>query len=243
MSQEREIERWVTVKGHRVPIYKDRAGISKKQRALEDTIRDDDKEHLCYLDADGNEIIHVTGDINEVEFDQKLDEDNVFNREVERAIWAGKDIHTTHNHLQQSIFSPDDIDSLVALENKSLTATVPSQYGMSAYRLIREQPVSKGTDERGVLHFRMDGTEYYEKDYTSELSPKAFARAYNEAYTKVWEPMGDEMTNLIRQFRWKKIDRAEYERRVAPMDKKIATAMEKWLKENASRYGFRFIKE
>jgi len=239
---ERAVEKWVTIRGHRVPIYK-KDTVPKKQKELEDRIREDDREHLCYLDADGNEIIHEVGGVNEVDFDPSLDDDNVFNREVERAVWDGKDIHTTHNHLQKSIFSPDDVESFVALENKSVSATIPSKYGMSAYRLIREQPVSQGTDERGVEHFRLDGTSYFEKDYTSELSPKAFARAYDKAYTEVWEPMGDEMTSLIRQFRYKKISREEYEKRVAPMDAKIASVMEKWLKQNAHRYGYRFIKE
>ena len=210
--------------------------IKPAQRKIEDSIRENTKETTYYLDENGKELIKVEGDEFSTEY---RDEDNNFNRLVEQAVWDGKDIHVTHNHPMGTIFSPSDIDNLCDTEYKSLSAVMPEGFPVKAFRLIREQPVS---NDQYVIDVKT-GTEELRQNHTSKYPPKYLQVDYYNHYAKVWEDMEDIVTKIENDYRYKKINHAEYLKQVGPYDRKITEIMSQWLKKHAADYGFTFIEE
>ena len=210
--------------------------IPQAQRKIEDSIHNDEKETTFYLDANGKELIKVEGDEFSAQYE---DTDNAFNRLVEQAIWDGKDIHVTHNHPAGTIFSPEDIDNLCDNEYKTLSAVLPDGYGIKAYRLIREQPVS---NDQYVIDIKT-GTETLRQNHTSKYPPKYLQVDYYNHYAEVWDGMEATVTQIENDYKYKKITRAEYLKKVRPYDKKLNETMSHWLKQNAADYGFTFIEE
>jgi hypothetical protein len=211
----------------------EKSRVPAKQLEVEDKIRNEKVEHLYYLDAEGNTILNYKGYSGD-EVSMQNDEDNNFNRLVERAIWDGKEINVTHNHTEDIIFSDSDIESFTGLEAKSLSATIP---GGGAYRLIREQPISKSNDPRGVPHFKLDGSVEYVPDFTSKYSPLSLAEVYKKTYRDIW----DEPIKKIKETYKPKTP--EREKAINDLVASCTKTMSKWLEDNASDYGFTFIKE
>lgn len=230
MSQEREIERWVTIKGHRVPIYKKSFQVTSQQKDWENGIRNDDKEHLAYFDKDGNKLFETEGTKDDVSFGTNYEDsddwDKVvqFNHEVEQRVWQDQEINGTHNHPENTIFSPEDIEGFEALENHSMRAVLPNG---TNYTLIREQPRTSNE------HIYDEATGEFHRKF----EPKHITEAYREAYLAVYENDYRKMRNETSPFS------PERQQAEVTLDKKVAREMEKWLKANASKYGYRFVKE
>lgn len=223
MAQGREIEKWVTIRGHRVPIYKKDSIVSKKQQEWEDSIRNSHKERGGFFDKDGNLLMQVEGDEDAITFggDDDWDTSVKFNHEVEQRIWKDEEINFTHNHPENTIFSPEDIEGFEELENHSERAVLPNG---TTYTIIREQPRTSNE------HIYDDKTGEWHRKF----EPKKIAPAYREAYSEIYD-------EEYKKLPWKgDPNRKQLE---AALDKKVAQEMEKWLKQNAHRYGYRFIKE
>lgn len=209
--------------------------VTDNQRRVENAIRDDDNETVYWLDKDGNKIIKAIGDHDHVE----VDDESEFNHKIEQPIWHGEEIHTTHNHPESTIFSPEDVDSLVELENKSLSAVLPKGSEFSAFRLVREQPITDNT-----LTYNPDTHEFDKAKYwTSKYEPKMLQIAYYNAYADVYDPMESDISKIEKDYKYGKTTKAEYMQKIKPYNDKINKSMIKWLDKNAKDYGFTFIKE
>lgn len=225
---DREPIKWITVNGRHVPIYEDNGSltVSTKQKSYEDKIRNGTKEDGAFFDKDGNVLMEVYGNGDAIEFGGEDDWDTSvqFNHEVEQRIWKGEEINFTHNHPDNTIFSPEDIEGFEELENHSESAVLPNG---TNYRIIREQP-------RTSNEWTMD-------EKTGELvrkfEPKKIAPAYREAYSKLYD---EDYYAYKKNTVYGTPERAEA---IKALDKKVADGMEKWLQENARKYGYRFVKE
>lgn len=199
----------------------------KKQVDYEERIRNSKTEKGAYFDKDGNVVLEASGNAEFVEFEDKPE----FNHKVEQAVWNGAELHFTHNHPENTIFSPEDVEELIQVENKSLSAVLING---TTYRLIREQPIS----ENVMIDWDYKNDKpIYKKDYTSEFNPKDLAPAYRAEYDKLYD-------NDYKKMRATTIyGSPERKKATEALDAKVSEGMEKWLKKNASRYGFTFIKE
>lgn len=81
-----------------------------------------------------------------------------------------------------------------------------------------------GTTYRLIREQPITSSNYIIKngELVREFEPKKIAAEYDKAYTKIWD---------------------KKHKSVAARDKEIATSMSKWLKQNAKKYGYRFIQE
>lgn len=210
--------------------------VTDNQRRIENAIRDDANENVYWLDKDGNTIIKAVGDGDSVEYE----DDAEFNHKVEQAVWDGQEIHTTHNHPESTIFSPEDIDSLVDLENKSLSAVLPKGSEFSAFRLIREQPITDNT-----IIWNPEKNDFDKaKNWTSKYEPKMLQVDYYNAYADVYDgKLGNTWDKADSDLKYGKITKEEHRKIVEPLRNKLNTTMIKWLDKNAKDYGFRFVKE
>lgn len=216
---DRPIKQWVTINGRHVPIY-EKSTVSDKQLKYEETIRDKKQEQGAYLDKDGNVLMEVQGDEDQIAYGGENDWDTSvqFNHEVEQRVWKNEEVNFTHNHPEDTIFSPEDIESFEALENHSLSAVLPNG---TTYRIIREQP---RTSNEWVINEKTGELE-------RKFEPKKIAEAYYEAYSEVYD-------EGYKKLPWKgDPDRKRLE---AELDRKVADAMEDWLNKNAKQYGYRF---
>lgn len=217
-------------KGGRGGKYSYNGTMPKKQLDIENTIRGQLRETGYFLDENGNVILKSNGDEEEVNFDY---EDNTFNRLVERAVWDDKTVHMTHNHPEDTIFSPEDVEAFVSLGNKSESAVTP----VRTFRLIREQP-------RNDNSYELVGEELVPRKYwSSKYSPEQFTEAYDTKYTQVYTPMYEQVDKLTRDYKYGRIDHEAYVKQIKPYDDKLNKEMIKWLKKNAKDYGFRFVEE
>jgi hypothetical protein len=249
---DREPVRWITVKGTHIPIYLDENGkevfgvgkkagiVSQGQLDYESKIRSGDKESHGYFDANGNMLMEIQGDSQKVglgNYEDDYDNYAKFNHEIEQRVWNDVEVHDVHNHPEDTIFSPEDVEAFEALENKSMSIVLKNG---TNYRLIREQPRSSN--------------EYVLDMKTGELKqtfePKKIAPAYFEEYSRIfdkgWKNIKKTYPLAFKLFsRDPDASRQYQERKKAEiaLDKKVAVAMEKWLKENASKYGYKFVKE
>ena len=221
---------WFTVNGKHIPIFDEdtsEVDISDNQREWEDSIRDGKVEKCGFFDKDGNLLMEVEGNEDAISFGGENDWDNSikFNREVEQRIWRDEEINSTHNHPENTIFSPEDIEGFEELENHSERAVLPN--GIN-YTIIREQPRTSN--------------EWEYNESTGELErkfePKKIGPAYREAYSKIYN--NEALVEIRRKTEYGSPER---QKMVEELDKKVATEMEKWLTKNAKSYGYRFVKE
>jgi len=210
--------------------------IPDNQKRIENSIRDDDKETIYWMDENGNTLVKATGDKDHVDY---IDDDAEFNHKVEQLIWNGGTVHVTHNHPEATIFSPEDIDAMVSLENKSEAAVLPKGSEFSAFRLVRQQPISSNTYIMNSLTGELEKEQYW----TSKYEPTEFTNAYSKAYDKVYTPIESQWNKLDKDYKYGKIDKATYQKEIQPLLKTLNSNMIKWLDKNAKDYGFQFIKE
>ena len=227
---EREVKKWITINGKHIPLYEDAGSsdmIPQAQKEFEESIRNSKTEHIGFFDKDGNKLFETSGTEEDVTFGDKYEDDEdwektlQFNREVEQRVWNDEEVHDVHNHPENTIFSPEDMEAFEALENKSMSIVLPNG---TTYRMIREQPRTSNViiidTETGESH--------------REFEAKKIAEAYYDAYSKIWDPGWEKIK--AETGRWTP-ERAKAE---AELDKKVLQGMEKWLKKNAKDYGYRF---
>lgn len=208
----------------------EKSRVPAKQLEVEDKIRNEKVEHLYYLDAEGNTILKYKGYSGD-EVSMQNDEDNNFNRLVEQAIWDGKEINVTHNHTEDIIFSDSDIESFTSLEAKSLSATIPSG---GAYRLIREVPVNPNV----VIGWDDEKNKpIYRKWHDNKHNPEELYPDYQAVYRDIWDEQYKQIRSTYRY------GTPEREKATKDLVASCTKTMSKWLEDNASDYGFTFIKE
>lgn len=212
------------------PEKKKASNVPKKQMEWEDKMRSEPIEHLGYFDKDGNILFETTGTKDDVTFGTKYEDSDdwdkviAFNHNVEQKVWQDVEIYGTHNHPENTIFSPEDVHGFESLENKSMSAVLPNG---TNYRLIREQPRTSN-----AIIIDMNTGESHR-----EFEPKKIAQAYEEEYARLYD---DDYEKMRRTTTYGSPERA---RAIEELDKKVARGMEKWLNANAKSYGYRFIKE
>ena len=200
--------------------------VSKKQLEYEEKIRKSDKEHGGFFDKDGNLLMDVTGDAEKIEFGGMDDWDNQikFNHEIEQRVWRGEEVNFTHNHPENTIFSPEDIEGFESLESHSERAVLVNG---TTYTIIREQPRTSNElvwdDKAG--------------EFKRTFEPKKIAPAYYEAYSAIYDPG---YKKYKEETGW---GTPERQQAIEALDRKVAEEMEKWLTQNAPKYGYRFVKE
>lgn len=187
--------------------------VNRRQREYEDSIRNSDIEHGAYFDREGNMLLQGTGNADEITFDPYE-----MNHQVEQRVWADEIVNFTHNHPENTIFSPEDIEAFERLENHSVRAVLPNG---TNYTLIREQPRSS---HEWIIDLKTgESRQSYEA--------KTIAEHYRKAYDKVYDPGYKQVRTLSGEAR------KEAQRE---LDAKVAASMEKWLRKNAAKYGYRF---
>lgn len=189
---------------------------SDKQLAYEEAIRNESIEKGTYFDADGNVLLTSEGDSAEVSFDPIE-----FNHKVEQAVWDGVQVDFTHNHPFNEIFSPEDVRNLENLENHSASAVCANG---TTYRLVRDQ------EQSGALVW-----DESIGDFRDEVEILKIADDYQEAYVALL----DNEPKRIDFDSYKDYKKAQDEFYVNV----VTPQMEEWLKENAEKKGYIFIKE
>lgn len=204
---------------------RNRSSVSKAQRDYEEKIRHSKTEKGAYFDKDGNLLMEGEGDDQQVSFgglgDDDWDRTIKFNREIEQRIWRDEEVHFTHNHPENTIFSPEDVETFETLEAASESAVLPDG---TTYRLIREQPRTSNV----WIQNKQTG------ELEREFEPKKIAPAYDEAYSALFV---DAFNEIRSKYAWGSPDRKKAE---AALDRKVATEMERWLRKNAQSFGYRF---
>lgn len=208
---------WITKGGKHIPI-KNGYTVSEGQKEYEEKIRSKRTETGAFFDKDGNVLMESDGDAEKVEFQHSPE----FNHNVEQRIWNDEEVHFTHNHPDNTIFSPEDMDVMEDLEYSSMRAVLPNG---TSYTIIRDQPRSTGE-----IVIDMKTGESYEKN-----PPKRIAKSYAEEYDKVWDKAYDD---IIANYR---ADARKL--KLAELDQQTAEHMRKWLEKNAEKYGYRFVYE
>jgi hypothetical protein len=192
--------------------------VPQGQRDWEDKYRNSDVEHGAYFDKDGNVLVEATGNADEINFDP-----SEVNHNVEQRVWNDEEVNFTHNHPENTIFSPADVEAFEAMENHSERAVLPNG---TSYTLIREQA-------------RTSNTWVYNettKEFELTFEPKHIAGDYRKEYSKVWDPGWAHVKATT------KAGTPERKQAEAELDKRVASHMENWLNKNAKSYGYRFEK-
>ena len=214
------MQRWVTINGHHVLIKsgkpQPKTNVHQKQLSYESKIRNNSNETGAFIDAEGNIVLESLGNSQEVTFDPYE-----MNHKVEQAIWDNKELHFTHNHPENTIFSPEDVYNFEQLENKSLSAILPN--GIN-YRLFREQDI---TSNEWIIDTKSG-------EMVRRFEPRKIAETYDKEYSKLYD---EEYDNIRATTKFGTPERKAAEQ---ALDKKVAEEMEKWLHKNAKEYGYRF---
>ena len=106
--------------------------------------------------------------------------------------------------------------------------TIFSPEDIQNFEYVENKSVSavlpNGTTYRLIREQPITSTRYVERDgeLVRQFEPKKIAGEYDKAYTKIWD---------------KKYSSVE------ARDKAIAGGMSNWLRQNAKKYGYRFIQE
>ena len=187
------------------------------QLAYEERIRQSEIEYGAYFDSEGNLLLEGVGNADEIEFDP-----HEMNHKIEQRIWNDEMIDFVHNHPENTIFSPDDIETFEVLEARSERAVLAN--GVN-YTLIRNQPRTSN-----VLTWN-DKTGQFEREW----EVKKISDAYKKAYSNYRDTEGERL----------KRERGDlsYEKRQQMKWDYVTKKMEEWLKKNARKYGYIFRKD
>lgn len=190
---------------------------SANQSAFEADIRNSTSERGAYFDSQGNLLLQGEGNRDEITYDSAE-----VNRNVEQRIWQGEQVDYVHNHPDNTIFSPEDLETFEYMENRSMRAVLPNG---KSYTLIRNQPRTSNV----VIIDTKTGMS------RREFEPKKIYSPYNKAYTAALAE-GNKLVHEAVRSRGNIPYREQENIRWGH----VTTKMEQWLRKNARRYGYIF---